>query len=381
MKERHIVALFENFSFRTATVKKLFLLLWAVVFFALVSCKSTPSQPPSPSPSVETPAAPDGVSQDSLNALNEAVSRVEEARKRASDFESATYFPSDWENTETQYTAAGQLPRATEDEVREATARYTDLAGVYDALFKRVIPLYAQDREDEITAARDEALLTGLKDSFPDYLADADRTAVQALTQYEAEDYYTARDTAFLTRDKYRALKTGGEAYNKRQEILKRNFISRDPDNYNKAEETGLAAVEAYEAGNIEEALNNAEEAGLRYSLVLKSGWTSYASERKAAAGEERQKALDLKANVAVKAEFDAASVIYSQAEDSEKAENYADAADLYVQSADRFAVIAKTAAEKRQEAEEAIREAEQKILESEENVKKAELILEGGES
>jgi hypothetical protein len=381
MKERHIIETFGNFNFRKVTFKKLFLLSAAAVFFALVSCKSTPAAPPPPPPPVETPAAPDGVPQDSLNALNEAVSRAEEARKRAADFESAAYFPSDWENAEAQYAAAGQLPRTTGDEVREAEARYTDLTGVYDALFKRVIPLYAQDREDEITAARDEALLTGLKDSFPDYLADADRTVVQALSQFEAEDYYTARDTAFLVRDKYRALKTGGDAYNKRQEILKRNFISYNPDDYNKAEETGLAAVEAYEAGNIEEALNNAEEASLRYSLVLKSGWTSYVSEQRTAADGERQKALDLKADVAVKADFDDTSAIYSQAEASEKAENYADAADLYVQSADRFAVIAKTAAEKRRDAEEAIREAEQKILESEENAKKAELILEGGES
>jgi hypothetical protein len=361
----------------------LFLLLSAMVFFAIISCKSTPKETPSqPSaPPVEPSAVSEGASQDSLNALNEAISRAEEARKRASDFESSAYFPSDWENAEVQYTAAGQLPRTTEDEVREAVVQYNALADVYDDLFKRVIPLYAQDREDEITTARDEALLTGLKDSFPDYLTDADRTAVQVLAQFEAEDYYTARDTAFLVRDKYRALKTGGDAYNKRQEILKWNFISYDPDNYNKAEETGLAAVEAYEAGNIAEAINNAEEAGLRYGLVLKTGWTGYVSEQKAAAGAERQKALDMKANVAVKAEYDAALVIYNQAEASSQADSYEDAADLYAQSAARFAVIAETAAEKRREAEEAIREAEQKILESEENVKKAELILEGGES
>jgi hypothetical protein len=361
---------------------RVFLLPLAAVCFAVLACKSTPKQVPAPPPvpPAETPAAPGGASQDALNALNEAAARAEEARKRAADFESAAYFPSDWENAEAGYTAAGQLPRTADTEVREAAARYDALAGVYDGIFKRVIPLYAQDREDEITAARDEALLTGLKDSFPDYLTDADRTAVQVLEQFEAEDYYTARDTAFLARGKYRALKSGGDAYTKRQEILKWDFSSSDPDNYSRAEEAGLAAIEAYEAGNIDDALTNAEEAGLRYSLVLKTGWTRRVSEQKTVAEAERQKALDVKANVAVKADFDAASAIYNQAEASAQTESYEDAAGFYAQSADRFVVITKTAEEKRREAEEAIREAEQKILESEENVKKAELILEGGE-
>jgi hypothetical protein len=361
----------------------LFLFLSVMVFFAVISCKSTPKQTPEqpPVPPVETPVAPDGPSQAALNDLNAAIARAEEARKRASDFESLIYFPSDWENAESEYTAAGQLPKTTEDEVHEAAARYNALAGVYDDLFKRVIPLYAQDREDEITAARDEALLTGLKDSFPDYLTDADRTAVQALAQFEAEDYYTARDTAFLARDKYRALKTGGEAYNKRQEIVDRDFISYDPDNFNKADESGLAAMDSYTAENIEAAREQAEEAGLRYNLVLNTAWAAHVAERRLAAGTERQKALDLKANVAVKAEFDAASAIYNQAEASVQAENYTEAVSLYDQSEARFIAVGRTAEEKRREAEQAIREAEEKILESEENAKKAELILEGGES
>ena len=354
-----------------------------MVFFAVISCKSTPEQTPEqpPVPPVETPVAPDGPSQDALNDLDAAIARAEEARKRASDFESVIYFPSDWENAESEYAAAGQLSRTTEDEVREAAAQYNALTGVYDGLFKRVVPLYAQAREDEITAARDEALLTGLKDSFPDYLTDADRTAVQALDQFEAEDYYAARDTAFLARDKYRALKAGGEAYNKRQEIVNRDFVSYDPENFNKADESGLAAVEAYEAENIEAAQEQAEEAGLRYNLVLNTAWAAHVAERRLAADGERQKALDLKANVAVKAEFDAALAIYNQAASSVQAENYTEAVSLYGQSEAQFMAVGKTAEEKRREAEQAIQEAEQKILESEENAKKAELILEGGES
>jgi hypothetical protein len=104
-------------------------------------------------------------------------------------------------------------------------------------------------------------------------------------------------------------------------------------------------------------------------------------AERRLAADTERQKALGLKANVAVKPEFDAALAIYNQAESSVRAENYTEAVSLYGQSEAQFIVVGRTAEEKRREAEQVIREAEEKILESEENAKKAELILEGGES
>jgi hypothetical protein len=360
----------------------LFFLLVPALFF-MVACKSTPKEAPASPPPEEAPAraAPGGPSQASRDALNAALARAEAARKRASDFESASYFPSDWENAESEYASAGQLSRNTDDGARQAAARYTALADTYDGIFTRAIPLYAQDREDEITLARDEALGTGLADIFPDYLLEADRSVAQALAQYEGEDYYAARDTWNLARDKYRALKTGGDAYNRRREIVERNFISYDPENFSTADEVGLAAVDAYGAGDIEAALNGAEEAGLRYSLVLKTAWASYAAERRDAAVLERQKALDLKANVAVKAEFDAASLIYNQAESSVGAEKYEEAAVLYIQSEARFTVLGRTAAEKRRDAEDAIREAEQKMLESEEAAKRAELILEGGES
>jgi hypothetical protein len=362
------------------------LILCAVlVLFSLISCKSTPKEapaaPPAKTPPAAAPAAPGGPSQASLDALNQAKARAEEARKRASDFESVSYFPSDWESAESQYNSAGNLAQRTDEEVRQAAAQYTALADTYDGIFKRAIPLYAQDREDELVAARDTAIGTGLSDTFPDYLLDVDRVGALALEQYEGEDYYAAKENWALAKDKYQVLKTGGDAYNRRIEIVERNFIPYDRDNFSKADEIGRSAVDQYHAGNIADATNGAEEAGLRYSLVLKTAWAAYAAERRLAAGTERQKALDLKANVAVKAEFDVASGMYNQAESSIKSENFENAATLYIQSEARFTVIGQTAAEKRREAEEAIRQAEEKMRESEENAKKAEEILEGGEA
>jgi hypothetical protein len=328
---------------------KLVFALTAPVFFLLFACKSTPKQTPPPDePPAAAPAVPAGPSRAALDDLNGAIARAEEAKKRAADFESGSYFPSDWENAESEYAAAGRMPKDTDDAVRQAASRYTALAGTYDGIFKRAIPLYAQDREDELVSLRDELVATGLSGRFPDYLLDADRETAQALARYEEEDYYGARDSWTLACNKYQVLKTGASAYAARQEIVDRDFISYDPDNFNKADESGLAAVEAYNTGNIEAAREGAEEAGLRYNLVLNTAWAAHVAERKLAADRERQKALELKANVAVKAEFDAASALYNQAEVFKEAENYTEAVSLYTQSESRFIDIGRTAAEKR---------------------------------
>jgi hypothetical protein len=360
---------------------KVVFLLLTPVLFVVFACKSAPKQTESSPPAVETPASvtPGAPAQTVLDALNQAIARAENSRKKASDFESPSYFPSDWEAAEDQYNSAGKLARNTVDEVQQATARYNRAADMYDDLFKKTVPLFAQAREDEIITARNEALAAGLSDTFPDYLLDVDRIVTQTLAQYEGEDYYAARDSAYAARDRYQALKIGADAYLKRQEIVERDFIAYDPENFDKADGIGRAALNDYQSGNIEQARNGAEEAELRYNLVLKTGWASYAADRGAAAGVERQKALDLKANVAVKEEFNAASDIYNRAGASLSAEKYEDAAVLYTQAETRFIVISQTAAEKRREAEDALKAAEQKMKESDETAKRAELILEGG--
>jgi hypothetical protein len=362
------------------------LLLVPLIFVVLsVSCKSTPPQPepppvtePAPAPE-PAPVQPAGPSQASLNALSSALTRAEEARKRALDFEGPSYFPSDWEGTETQYTAAGNLPKTTEAEVQQAASTYNAIADAYDEIFKKTIPLYAQAREDEIIAARDEVIATGLSGTFPEYLQKADGIALSALSQYEAGDYYAARDTAAKALMEYETLKTGADAFLVWQEIIDRDFAPYDPENFDKAEELAIAALAAHEAGESKAAQLGAEEALLRYNLVLATGWAAYAAERQAGAEEARRKALEIKANVAVWDTFGSADEIYNQAAAALKTERYENAAFLYFESETRFVAASAAAAEKRRLAEDAIRQAEEKLEASDETARQAEILIEGG--
>jgi len=347
---------------------------------------SPPATPPpvttppvSPPPVTPPPASSAGPSQASINALNNVNSRLEEARKRAIDFECPDYFPSDWEDVEARYAEAGALPKSTDAEVQQATASLNAVADDYDELFRKTISLYAQAREDEIIAARDALIATGLTSSYPEYLRAVDENALRALSQYEAGDYYTARDTAADALLEYQTLYTAAVVYLTRQEILKNSFNLYAPDGFNKADDTALSAVNEYEAGNIKAAKDYAEEALLRYSILLSAGRAAYASNLRDAATAARQRALDVRANVAVRDFFREADVVYNRAETEMKAQRYEEAAPLYSESEARFLISIRETEEKRRIAQEAIREAEEKIEASDENARLAEKEIEGG--
>jgi len=324
-----------------------------VILLALISisCKSTPA-----SSSV-------AVAGGSTQAANVA----EEARKRAMDFEAPAYFPSDWEEAEAKYAAAND------------SASINASAGTYNELFKKTIPLYAQAREDEILAARDELIQTGFTSVVPEYLQNADNIALEALAQYEAEDYYKAKDTAAEALKEYETLLTGAKVYLTRQEIINRGFRDYDPENFDKAEEVAQTAMNEYEAGNKDNAVSNAEEALLRFNIVLKNGWTAYASEQRAAAIAERERAIENKANIAARESFREADNVFNQAEDDFKAEKFDSSAVEFTEAEARFVLAGQETDEKRRKAEETIKLAEEKIEESSETASEAERIIEGG--
>jgi hypothetical protein len=356
-----------------------------------VSCKSTggtsgtSTTPPAAAPSqgATTPSqpaasSPDRPDQAALDALGQALGRAESARKRAADFESSSYFPVEWESAESDYNAVG-TDRATTAGVRESERRYNAVADKYDELFRNTLPLYARELEDEVLQARAAAIAAGITDVAPEYLVAADRTAIDADDSYQGEDYYKASELAHEALDRYRSLAAGVDAYQVRNDVLRRDFSGFDADNFSRADEVLIAGADAYEAGNIETALSSAEESKLRYNLVLKAGWASYAAQLQVLARRERQNALNAKANVAVKDDFSGVEQTFTQAESSFRTEEYETAAGLYIRSEAGFVAVAQAAEEKRRIAEAALQAAEEKLAESDSVARAGEEILEGG--
>jgi len=352
--------------------KSVFLIVLIAMFTLIsVSCVTEPQRPPQPPPSA--PEAP------ATSGLDESKVKAEDARKRAIDFESPAYYPSDWEAAETRYNTAGNMPKSTAGEIQQAIASYNAAADAYDVLFRRTLPLYAQGREDEIIAARNELIATGFTNSFPDYLQNADKIALEANEQYEAGKYYEAKDSAAKALNEYQTLMIGARVFLARQEIVDRGFWKYDSDNFDRADEITITAMNEYEAGNREAAVTNAQEALLRYNLVLTNGWTAYSADRRNSAVSERELALSERANIAARDSFRDADTTFNQAEAAFTSKDFQNAAILYTDAEALFVISRQETEEKRLRAVETIRLAEEKIEESNETAIEAERIIEGG--
>jgi hypothetical protein len=349
------------------------LALFTAFSMFLVSCKSAPAATPA------APAAAAATTQTAADSqLTAAKSNAEAARQRAMDFQCPDYFPTEWEELEAVYAAANDLPVSNAVEVQAATNIYNAITPQYDDLMAKAAPLYAQAREDEMMAKRQELISTGFTVYFPEYLKNADDLALTALSQFEAKDYYTAKDTADKAMNEYETLLTGAKVFLTRQEIIDRGFREYDADNFDRADDTVRAAMASYEAGDKEAAIASVEEAQLRYNIVLATGWKAYAAERRDHAVAERQLALEEKVNIAHRNAFREAEAMFTQAEESYNSEVFNEAAIYYTDSEARFAIARIETEERRQRALEAIRMAEEKVVESNDTAAEAGRIIEG---
>jgi len=327
---------------------------------------ATPAVRETPSPESETPAVqPD---QALLDELGTIMTRAEESRQRAMDFDGASYFPAEWEYAESQYDLSKKMLKNTNDEIKIVQDAYNNVADLYDGVFTRAVPLYAQAREDEIMAIRGELIAEGVRTSYPEYFIPADEEAVLALDQYEAEDYYRAKDTAANALLMYETLKSGYGAWQVRQSIVERDFVQYDPDNFKLAEDSLVGAADTYKAKNIPGARKKTEEALEQYNLVLNAGLPVYAQHHFSTAESERRAALEIKADVSVEDMFARADLVYKDASDRFGSHDYEEAADGFIKAEELFKEAGRATLEKRRRADEAISEAEEEIGKIERN-------------
>ncbi|MCL2244268.1 MAG: hypothetical protein FWC03_07345 [Treponema sp.] len=264
--------------------------------FTFIACKTVPDEPvteeksalepaatpsaqpaapaPEPAPS-EPPPAPVTPKVD-LSALWDLMGKIEAARTIAHDFEGNSYFPSEWEYAEFDYNIVRgisadekRLSELTESDAAEGKEWLNDILDTYNGVFRKSIPLYAQAREDEIMALRERLFDTGLVDYYPKYLRSADTKALAALDQYEAEDYYLARDTAVKAMDEYEALLLGAIIILTRDELVITGLTQLYPEYLQSADKKAIAALDQYEADEYKTARERGVIALSEYEILL----------------------------------------------------------------------------------------------------------------
>jgi len=410
----------------------LILLSLAAVFIA-VSCAGAPPPPAetitegtSPAPPAIAPPSSTAPDQSTLNNLNEAAARAAAARKLAGDFDALSFFPSDWESAESLFSQAEQQKNtSTKDGAQESAARYIKASEAYEALIEKTSGIYYEGKAKELSDARSAAVNAGAEALVPDFLLEADNAVEDAEGKYQAKDYYGAKASADDALSMYLALKDGIEAYMLREEIAER-AEELVPDVLLYTDTVGLDAIEKWEAKDYNGARLGAAEALAMYSALKAARdaydvrekiaeraeeffpdfllqadsialdaidmWDAkdYSGARNAAStawimylnvgsSAERQMALGLKANTAVRQEFNSAEAVFNRANAAYRGQRYEEAAPLYEECLLLFRMASQLALEKQQAAEEALRRADQKAAESDEAARNADAILQGG--
>jgi hypothetical protein len=343
--------------------------------------------------SCKTTATPDSLSdipkdlsgpadEAALSALAEARAKAEESRFWAAYVKGDTYYPEEWGVVENRYDAAAAQPDEPEAkaDAYAAVIEWRGISAAYDDIYNKSAEQFAGEQQQLLAAAREAAVKAGAEELVPDRLAQADTVTASSKQKLESGDFTGAIKEGKDAQDRYKVLQTIAEAHTKQDEADNNDFFSRDPDNYMLAADAGNSAVEFYDAGDIAKAQEAADEALFRFTQVIKNGWASQVEEKALTAKEQRDAAEEVKANVAVRADFDAADRVYNQAHVALRAEEYAVASELFEQSEGLFKKAHDSAVVKRQVAEEALRQAEKKLAESEEKAQQAEEIIGGGE-
>jgi hypothetical protein len=113
------------------------------------------------------------------------------------------------------------------------------------------------------------------------------------------------------------------------------------------------------------------------YQKVLDKGLPPYTDERDADAKKEYDNAIQIKANVAIKDQFDEANKVYTDGKSLKDSKDYENAIDKFNDSKDKFNYAYKTAKDKRDKAETSINKTEEYKKDVESNAAKIDKRIE----
>jgi hypothetical protein len=177
------------------------------------------------------------------------------------------------------------------------------------------------------------------------------------------------------------------EAQDKRQEITNDELEDEDAELLSAADKSLQSAESVFNAGldgssspEKAGALANAQSALDAYRAILKNYWLARADENRGRTRAARQEALKLKANVAVREDFNVSDGIFNNGESLFKSEDYKLSVPFYIESESLFIAAAALAAEKGRLAALALESADRKIEESEKIAADADTVLNGAQ-
>ncbi|HOX18977.1 MAG TPA: hypothetical protein PKW82_11010, partial [Spirochaetales bacterium] len=260
-------------------------------------------------------------------AIDIAALRAETEALKKEAFELGLAETADYRAANELYVAGVSAQDAAD--IPGAAEKYEAAKVAFRSTIDSGLSLKEASAKDKALAARDAATAAGADSVAADRMAAgtaayaaAEKLAAEGKSAEAAASYEAARLAWYNAETKAKALAV-------KARIDEYDWASYDSGNYALAGEK-LAAGDALFPADPDGSVDAAEEALLRYNLVLDKGFEYWASERRAVSEKERLAAVDIKADVAAKAGFDDAQSVYDRAVAAFSSGEYEEATELF---------------------------------------------------
>jgi hypothetical protein len=349
----------------------------------LASCATKPKTPePGAAPTTQAPAAQaepakqaaPAISQDDLDKL---LAQAKELKKKAFDLKLFEVLPDDYKAADALL-ADGQ--KAYDDKKAEDAKKSLDSAvSAYTDLISRGVVEIANSKRKEAEDMKASAAKTGADSSQTERFGAGDeafKAADDLLSASKAEDSIPGFEKS---RQCYELALKRADATELRQNIEDKGYAQWDTGNFQLADAKYKAEEGFWASGkeaDLASGIDALDEALLRFNLVVQKGKETAVMAVKQKTDEAKQRSDEIKANVAAKAEYEAAIGLYQDGEEQLKQKFYDDASGAFERSGAGFDEAYKAAAEKREKAQAAMKSADEATAESLRKAEEADPLL-----
>ena len=343
----------------------LFLTIAAALIFG--SCASKPPAPapepapvvtpaPEPAPEPKAPEVP-AVSQAELDAL---LAQAKALKKKSFDLKLFEVLPDDYKASEGVYASAFAAYDAATKDPKQAQAAKDALGGSvasYTALIDKGVVALAKAKRDNADAMKAGALKAGADAKSPERFEAAGKeydAAAALMDGGKHEDSIAVFERARLYYELSYKRSIAGDL---RGRIGEKDYAKWDSGNFQLAEGKYAAEDGLWASGTGDRAagVDMLDESILRFNLVVQKGRQMVATGSKEKTDDSKAKSEQIKAQVAVKDQYQSAVGVYDDGVSKLAAGNYEDAAAAFDQAREAFDAAYAAAADKRAKAQAAM--------------------------
>jgi hypothetical protein len=295
---------------------------------AAVAASPAVTAAPAPTAAAPAPAKPTAAAPDDLR------SQATDLRKKAFDLGLKDVLPGDYATAESVY-AAGISAYAVDNAASGSS--FTDAIAKFRDIIQRGLPMLVASEKRRASGLRDTAMRKKASDLFPALASAADADFSKPAASESSGDYETALAGYRASAVEFEVLYKLCDAANARQLLVSRDLAKWDPSNWSLAESKYASSASLFrqDAHASDDAV---DEAILRYGVVKDTAYGYFAADRKKASETERDRAAGIKADIAVKDEYEAALALYAKAQSDDGAKNYESSSAEYDRAATAFA-------------------------------------------